>query len=182
MTKQEWFELYKHPEWQKTRLKILERDEFACARCGDDQSTLHVHHTFYWDKEEELPPWAYDDCTLITLCESCHKDEHQELDQAKRSFMTLLGSNGFMRPHILDTLAYSFDGSGGKWDIRADFEVLARAIEIIIEARTFSIGRTGNGRFVSDSSIWDYFEKSYTEHLKKKRKTKAPAETGGQNG
>lgn len=180
MTKQEWFALFKHPEWQKKRLKILERDEFACVQCGTDQEMLHVHHTFYWDKEDEAPPWDYDDDTLISLCESCHKDEHEQLDESKRSFMKSFGANGFMRPYFLDTLASAFDGSGGRWDMRADIDVLAHAIETIIEARTFDLGREGKGRFVSDSSIWDYFEQSYTNHLKKKRANKSPNEKRGQ--
>lgn len=178
MTKQEWFALFKHPEWQKKRLQILDRDDFACVRCGDDQQMLHVHHTFYWDKEDEVPPWDYDNYTLITLCESCHKDEHKELDVAKRSLMTSLGANGFMIPYFIEKLSSAFDGSGGRWDIRADIDVLAHAIETIIESRTFSLGRSGKGRLVSDSNVWNYFEKSYTENRNKKRAIKNPADKG----
>lgn len=180
MTKQEWFALFKHPEWQKKRLKILERDEFACVQCGTDQEMLHVHHTFYWDKEDEAPPWDYDDETLISLCESCHKDEHEQLVNLKRSFMRSLGSNGFMRPYFLERLAFSFDGSGGKWDIRADIDVLAYAIEMIIESRTFDLGRLGKARLVNDSSIWDYFEKSYCKHINQKKINNCPNEKRGQ--
>ena len=58
---------YKDPRWQKLRLKIMERDGFACVACLDATSTLHVHHMKYhkylWTTPAE---W------LQTLCESCH--------------------------------------------------------------------------------------------------------------
>lgn len=58
------------PRWQKKRLKIFERDGFACLECGDSRSTLNVHHGCY------LPgcdPWEYADHLLHTLCEPCHE-------------------------------------------------------------------------------------------------------------
>jgi hypothetical protein len=58
---------YKHPKWQKKRLKILERDEWSCVACGDADSTLHVHHAYY-----EGDPWDVEDKFLQTLCEKCH--------------------------------------------------------------------------------------------------------------
>lgn len=68
-----WAEQYKHPNWQRVRLAILKRDKFRCVECGDNQSTLHVHHIkyrksgFIWD----VPKWY-----LVTLCEGCHSEEH----------------------------------------------------------------------------------------------------------
>lgn len=64
---------YKHPNWQKMRLLILQRDSFRCVECMDKQSNLHVHHLkynkngFIW----EVPTWY-----LVTLCEACHSIEH----------------------------------------------------------------------------------------------------------
>ena len=43
----DYVEQYKNPKWQKLRLKILERDNWACQRCGDDESQLQVHHRCY---------------------------------------------------------------------------------------------------------------------------------------
>lgn len=40
-------EQYRHPNWQKLRLMILQRDKFSCRGCGDNQSQLHVHHLKY---------------------------------------------------------------------------------------------------------------------------------------
>jgi hypothetical protein len=72
------------PRWQKMRLKILERDEWSCNICGDDTSTLHVHHRHYLVGAE---PWEYPEELLTTLCESCHE---QETEDAKHADAQLL--------------------------------------------------------------------------------------------
>jgi len=59
----------KDPRWQKKRLKVMERDLFTCAACGDNKSTLNVHHLKYGKD-----PWSVDDKYLVTLCEKCHED------------------------------------------------------------------------------------------------------------
>jgi hypothetical protein len=41
-----YYDLLKHPEWQKKRLKVLEAAEFECATCGSKDKTLHVHHRY----------------------------------------------------------------------------------------------------------------------------------------
>ena len=64
----------KHPLWQKKRLKIMERDGFMCAICGNPVSELHVHHCYYDNSIKN--PWEYPDKALITLCDNCHKDNH----------------------------------------------------------------------------------------------------------
>lgn len=68
-----WKEQYLHPNWQKMRLIILNRDGFKCVNCSAKDKTLHVHHLkylmgkFIW----EVPKWY-----LVTLCEDCHSVEH----------------------------------------------------------------------------------------------------------
>jgi len=62
-------EKLKDPRWQKKRLSILNRDEFKCTLCGDDQSCLHVHHTYY---KNGVDIWDYPDESLLTHCEYCH--------------------------------------------------------------------------------------------------------------
>ncbi|WP_233863518.1 HNH endonuclease [Paraburkholderia adhaesiva] len=64
---------YKDPRWQRKRLEIMERDGFACVECGDNESTLNVHHVRYL---RGVPPWAYPPWLLVTLCESCHEAIH----------------------------------------------------------------------------------------------------------
>lgn len=66
-------EKLKDPRWQKKRLEILQRDNWACTFCGDKNSTLHVHHQLY---EKGKEPWDASEWVLITLCENCHEIVH----------------------------------------------------------------------------------------------------------
>jgi len=75
-------EKLKDPRWQKKRIEILERDKWVCQNCGDDSTTLHVttlhvHHTCY---KAHINPWDYKEELLITLCENCHKKEHDKVN------------------------------------------------------------------------------------------------------
>lgn len=54
--------------WQTTRLRILERDAYACHGCG--RRAVQVHHTYY---EYGLEPWEYPDDSLKSVCEPCHE-------------------------------------------------------------------------------------------------------------
>lgn len=65
--------LLKSPKWKKKRLRILKRDGFKCTKCGNTK-TLQVHHLYYIFPRM---PWQYPDTALITLCNKCHKLEHQ---------------------------------------------------------------------------------------------------------
>ncbi len=62
-------ELLRHPNWQKKRLLILNRDNWTCQACQDTQSNLQVHHKYY---NGHLLPWEYPDDVLITYCDLCH--------------------------------------------------------------------------------------------------------------
>lgn len=63
-------ELLRDPRWQRMRLEVLNRDHWACRRCDDPFTTLHVHHTFY---ERGRMPWEYHPDSLLTLCKTCHE-------------------------------------------------------------------------------------------------------------
>lgn len=67
-------EKLKDPRWQKKRLEILNRDNWTCKCCGDQETTLHVHHRKYSDGD----PWDTEDNDLFTLCELCHQAEHDK--------------------------------------------------------------------------------------------------------
>lgn len=66
-------------KWEERRDEILKRDNFKCSRCKIPQyengiyTQLNVHHRKYVAGKL---PWQYPDEDLITLCKSCHKDEH----------------------------------------------------------------------------------------------------------
>lgn len=74
-------EKLKDPRWQRKRLEILQRDNWACQICGSSHSTLMVHHRWY---QRGFHPWEYPNNSLITLCEECHEgelEEHSHLSQ-----------------------------------------------------------------------------------------------------
>ncbi len=66
-----YYELLKHPQWQKKRLEVLQHADFECEYCGTNKKTLHVHHAYY---EKGLKPWEYPEQSLHCLCEDCHKN------------------------------------------------------------------------------------------------------------
>lgn len=66
-----------HPNWQRKRLEIMQRDEFTCQCCYDKETTLHVHHKQY---VKGRLAWEYPNNELVTLCEGCHSVMHEELD------------------------------------------------------------------------------------------------------
>lgn len=47
----------------------MKRDKWMCKKCGDDETTLNVHHKRYINGND---PWEYENNDLITLCEHCH--------------------------------------------------------------------------------------------------------------
>ena len=64
-----YLEKLKDPRWQKKRLEIMQRDDFQCTCCGDRDSEIHVHHSYYEFGKEV---WEYSEESLFTLCSSCH--------------------------------------------------------------------------------------------------------------
>jgi hypothetical protein len=87
-----YFEKLKDPRWQKKRLEILNRDDFACCFCGNSENTLNVHHLVY---EKQRDPWDYEDSLLITLCEDCHKSEHDYRVENEKMLLNILKSNAY---------------------------------------------------------------------------------------
>jgi len=65
-------EKLRDPRWQRKRLEVMERDDFTCSDCGDEKSTLSVHHKQYHGDPWDAPMWA-----LETLCEKCHETRAQ---------------------------------------------------------------------------------------------------------
>lgn len=76
MGKQNYSEKFKNPLWQKKRLEIMQRDNFKCVICCDNQTELNVHHLRYSNGEI----WEIESNKLVTLCKSCHKMVHDTLD------------------------------------------------------------------------------------------------------
>lgn len=72
----------KSPKWQKKRLEILQRDDFACKNCGDKESQLQIHHLAY-----NSEPWNIENSKLITLCDTCH-NEFTKLNFEIKSYLS----------------------------------------------------------------------------------------------
>lgn len=75
-----YFELLKHPNWQRKRLEVLERENYTCQECGNTEKTLHVHHTYY---TKGAKPWEYPSESLKCLCETCHEEATGLLEALK---------------------------------------------------------------------------------------------------
>lgn len=61
----------KHPNWQKMRLKVLQKAKFTCKLCKDTETELHVHHNYY---EADTDPWDYPLNAFTCLCKHCHHE------------------------------------------------------------------------------------------------------------
>ena len=73
MTKKEYRKALKSPKWEAKRKVILKRDKHSCVKCGCKKG-LHVHHKYYLIGKM---PWEVPNDCLITLCNICHKKEHE---------------------------------------------------------------------------------------------------------
>ena len=94
---------FKDPRWQKMRLEVMNRDEFACQLCYETEYTLNVHHRYYLADHD---PWEYPLESLVTLCEECHESETETRPEEERALLRA------MREHFysgeVKTLARAF--------------------------------------------------------------------------
>src|SRR5579871_6334717 len=120
-----YIEKLKNPKWQKMRLKVLERDEWKCQRCFEDDECLHVHHRYY---EKNKDPWDYPIEALITLCEICLHGEKERVDEA------LSDLNHFLKQKFLgndiDSIKIGF-GLLNQYDPKW-MEIISEAIEWVL--------------------------------------------------
>lgn len=81
----EYYALLRSPYWQRKRLEVLERFDFQCCECENNEDQLHVHHCWY---EKGLKPWEYPDGCYLVFCDECHKEWHDmklEIDKSLAS-------------------------------------------------------------------------------------------------
>lgn len=98
--KETYSEKLKDPRWQKKRLEIFKRDDFACLKCESKDKTLHIHHLFYF---EEIEPWDYPEEFLLTLCEDCHIEVGESQKYEFREFIEM-----FVGPDLLPHELWNF--------------------------------------------------------------------------
>ena len=126
-------EKLKDPRWQKKRLGILDRDDWACQHCGSKDRTLHVHHIKY----ESHDPWETDDKWLLTLCAECHEYDRDYRDRNVGLVMDLvlysklcnedLGRLVFVfddRPEVLEDFISCLRSLYDKHVIGSEYEVV----------------------------------------------------------
>ena len=138
----EYLEKFKDPRWQKIRLDVFNRDEFACQICFDTESTLHVHHRYYESNKE---PWEYPLEALVTLCEECHAGETENRSGEERALLRALRNHffsaeinslarGFMfmeLTHIPDVVAGAFEWALLTPEIQR--EIVDRHLEFLLK-------------------------------------------------
>ena len=61
--------------YRKWRSSIFERDCYVCQKCGCNKN-IQAHHIIKWSDTEENSPLRFDLNNGITLCKSCHLEEH----------------------------------------------------------------------------------------------------------
>ena len=95
----------KDPRWQRKRLEILDRDEYACQICGDTEETLHVHHKKYvWGND----PWDYDDDVFVTLCEECHGEVSTSKKESEAHLLNVIRMH-VLSPSNVDCIAEALE-------------------------------------------------------------------------
>lgn len=136
MAKRTYREKLMDPRWQKRRLEILNRDKFRCQACGDDGTTLHVHHVRYYRGRD---PWAYDDGDLLTLCAPCHEDETQNRNNAEVVIIESFKTNGWSVDDMreLDIAMHLF----------AEFGIPARVVSL-------SLGVLSRSPWILIQDVW----------------------------
>ncbi len=101
----EYSDKLRDPRWQRKRLEIFERDGWKCQFCGDEKSTLVVHHKLYIPGRE---PWDYPNNHLVTLCENCHEAEYSSRSEMEYRLITALKLVAHWTD--IEELALSFGG------------------------------------------------------------------------
>jgi hypothetical protein len=121
--KPSYYELLTHPQWQRKRLEVLQVADFRCSKCGSDEKTLHVHHSYY---EKGLKPWEYPTKSLHALCADCHRTAQDWMQLLHRQIGKL---------HLLDietlygfALAVGLDGPSRETVVEVQSFAVAQGI------------------------------------------------------
>jgi len=146
----------KDPRWQKKRLGILERDGFACQMCYDTQTTLHVHHKYYNNRD----PWDIPDSALVTLCATCHEEEGEAIKNALNMFKICMGDCGGMSGTIDQIIAAFTDTACSNAQLDdVEWTILTSYIDKILKDR------------LNTGPLWGSIMKQYFDKINTKCNT-----------
>lgn len=157
--KRSYSEKLKDPRWQKMRLEILNRDEWACRCCGAKEKTLHVHHVHYNQSAEG--PWDYPSTSLVTLCVDCHEYEGTFLAASRTLLIQRVVASGFWQASMIECLADAFCASEP-----LDFSeagVFVAHINDLLESRNAALAKLrgeSTDKFFVDGTKWEQFLKT----------------------
>lgn len=73
--------LRRSEEYKSWRLKVYQRDNWTCQKCGKKLKNLVAHHKKSFKDHPEL---RFDVSNGQTLCRSCHKKVHEEIGKQTR--------------------------------------------------------------------------------------------------
>ena len=90
----------------------MQRDDFKCVKCHNDEKTLHVHHKSY---TQGKLPWDYPDNNFETLCANCHTSEHSEIEIIEGGILSV---QSFIDQNPLASSVFSkIENHKGNWDL-----------------------------------------------------------------
>lgn len=142
--KEEYRQKLLDPRWQKMRLQVYERDGFKCRSCHSEDRTLHAHHTYY---RYGADPWDYPASSIITLCESCHDEEHECMQDVTNMIVRAFCDTGFGSHHDLYDVARGFSYMPGDLtpgEFVKLFDVIGKALRSRCEVTDGGDGKTWN--------------------------------------
>lgn len=141
-------EQLRHPNWQRRRLQILERDGWMCTACLARDRELHVHHKLY---VKGRLTWEYADDELRTLCKPCHDNWHAGEEHLKKLLAEI-------HPwELAELLTGYYSVAIGPDQERALFDasplryagMLARTLEAMDWDDAYATGRFASERFMA---------------------------------
>ena len=69
------------------RKDVMDRDNYTCQKCGKRGGKLNAHHIIPLSKDASL---SGDITNGVTLCEECHKKEHQRINKKNGKQITFI--------------------------------------------------------------------------------------------
>ena len=90
---------YKHPKWEKLRLKVLRRDNWTCKFCGQlclgKKRNGHSPTVDHIKSVKDHPDLAFDPRNMQVLCKPCDNKKHAEKGRKDGVDIQPVGEDGF---------------------------------------------------------------------------------------